>query len=187
MTGVFLTTDRLVLRRYTMADEDNLVELDSDPEVMHYINGGRATPRAEIRDDYLPFYLDYYDSHPGFGFWAADERSTGEFLGWFHFRPRQTDPPDQAELGYRLRRGAWGKGYATEGSLALIARGFTEFGVNRVYAETMVVNTGSRRVMEKSGLRQVRVFHQEWPDHIPGDELGDVEYAITRSEWLSTH
>ena len=183
---VFLTTDRLVLRRLTMADEDNLVELNSDPDVLFYINGGRPIPREEIRDDYLPAAMSYYSRYAGFGFWAAEERTTGAFLGWFHFRPRQTDPPDQAELGYRLRKAAWGKGYATEGSKALITRGFTDFGVNRVYAETMVVNTASRRVMEKSGLKQVRVFHQEWPDHIPGDELGDTEYAITRAEWLAT-
>jgi RimJ/RimL family protein N-acetyltransferase len=185
VSEVFLTTERLVLRRFTPADEDDLVDLNSDPDVVFYINGGRPIPRAEIRDD-LSFHVEYYDSHLGFGHWAADERATGEFLGWFHFRPRRADPPDQAELGYRLRRSAWGRGYATEGSRALIARGFTDFGVNRVYAETMVVNTGSRRVMEKAGLRQIRVFHQEWPDHIPGDELGDVEYALTRAEWLAT-
>jgi RimJ/RimL family protein N-acetyltransferase len=47
----------------------------------------------------------------------------------------------------------------------------------------MAVNTASRRVMEKAGMRLVRTFHQEWPDKIPGDEHGDVEYAITREEW----
>jgi RimJ/RimL family protein N-acetyltransferase len=50
-------------------------------------------------------------------------------------------------------------------------------------AETMVVNTASRRVMEKSGLTLVRTFHQDWPDKIPGDEHGDVEYALTRADW----
>jgi RimJ/RimL family protein N-acetyltransferase len=87
------------------------------------------------------------------------------------------------ELGYRLRKSAWGHGYATEGSRALIAKGFTEFGVRRVYATTMSVNTASRRVLEKAGLRFVRTFHQDWPDPIPGDHLGDVEYALTRAEW----
>jgi hypothetical protein len=47
--------------------------------------------------------------HPwcaGYGFWAAIEKSTGEFLGWFHFRPRKDADPGEAELGYRLRRSA---------------------------------------------------------------------------------
>ena len=71
---------------------------------------------------------------PGYGFWAAIEKTTGDFLGWFHYRPAPGDPPDQPELGYRLRCEAWGKGYATEGSRALIAKGFAEFGVQRVVA-----------------------------------------------------
>ena len=47
----------------------------------------------------------------------------------------------------------------------------------------MVVNVASRRVMEKAGLRFVRMFHQPWPERIAGDEHGDVEYALTRDEW----
>ena len=47
----------------------------------------------------------------------------------------------------------------------------------------MVVNAASRRVMEKAGLRFVRVFHEPWPDRIEGDEQGDVEYALTLDEW----
>jgi RimJ/RimL family protein N-acetyltransferase len=171
------------LRRFTPDDVDNLRELDSDPAVMHYINGGRPTPREEIAEDVLPAFLRYYQRFPGYGFWAAVEKSTGQFLGWFHFRPRENDALDEPELGYRLRASAWGKGYATEGSRALIHKGFTEFGVRRVVAETMAVNTASRRVMEKSGLRFVRAFHQEWPDRIEGDEHGDVEYALTRYDW----
>ncbi len=53
----------------------------------------------------------------------------------------------------------------------------------QVVAETMAVHTASRRVMERSGMRLVRSFHQPWPDPIPGDELGDVGYANERSEW----
>lgn len=62
-------------------------------------------------------------------------------------------------------------------------KAFRELGVNRIYAETMTVNYASRRVMEKAGLRLVRTFYAEWPDRIPGDEHGDVEYAITQDEW----
>ena len=82
-----------------------------------------------------------------------------------------------------MHRFGWNKGYGSEGARALIDRGFAEFGVERVYAETMVVNTGSRRVMEKAGMREIRTFHADWPVRIPGDEHGDVEYAITRAEW----
>jgi len=180
---IFLETDRLVLRQLTVDDVDVLVELDGDPDVMHFVTGGRPTPREEIETDVLPAFLDYYARFAGYGFWAAIEKSSGRFVGWFHFRPAKDGPPNEVELGYRLHKAAWGKGYATEGSQALIDKGFAELGVQRVVAFTMVVNVASRRVMQKAGLRYVRTFHEPWPDYIPGEEEGDVEYALLRSEW----
>ena len=180
---VFCETQRLVLRRFTMADVDNLVRLDADPDVMHFITGGIPTAREEIEKEILPAFLAYYERFEGYGFWAAIEKPTGQFLGWFHFRPREGASLYEAELGYRLRKSAWGKGYATEGSRALIRKGFTEFGVRRVVAETMAVNLASRRVMEKAGLTLVRSFHQPWPYPIEGDDLGDVEYALNMADW----
>ncbi len=180
---VYLETDRLILRQLTADDLEDLVALDADPAVMRYINGGRPTPREEMRNDYLPWWLAYYERGTAWGFWAAIERATGRFLGWFHLRPRETDPPDEPELGYRLVREAWGKGFATEGSRALVDRAFAELGARRVHASTMKANTGSWRVMEHVGMRLVRLSFGEWPERIPGDEEGDVEYAITREEW----
>jgi RimJ/RimL family protein N-acetyltransferase len=180
---VFLETERLVLRRFTEADVDDLVALDADPAVMRYITGGVPTPRDVVRDDLLPAYLRYYERFAGYGFWAAIEKASGEFLGWFHFRPEEGAPPDEVELGYRLRRPAWGKGYGTEGARALIRKGFTELGVQRVVASTMAVNAASRRVLEKAGLRLVRRFHQPWPYRIEGEEHGDVEYALRKADW----
>jgi RimJ/RimL family protein N-acetyltransferase len=156
---VFAETPRLVLRRFTLADVDNLVSLDADPDVMRFVTGGIPTTRDEIESEILPAFFGYYEQYEGYGFWAAIEKPGGQFLGWFHFRPREGASPDEAELGYRLRKSAWGKGYATEGSRALIRKGFTEFGVQRVVAEAMAVNLASRRVMEKAGLTLVRTFH----------------------------
>ena len=65
---IFLETDRLLLRRFTEDDVENLVELDGDPEVMRFINGGRPTPRQEIESDFLPAFLDYYERFAGYGF-----------------------------------------------------------------------------------------------------------------------
>ena len=148
---VFLETPRLVLRRFTPDDVDHLVDLDSDPDVMRYITGGVPTSREEIENEVLPAFLGYYERYEGYGFWAVIEKAAGNFLGWFHFRPGPDAGPGEVELGYRLRKSAWGQGYATEGSRALIHKGFTELGVQRVVAEAMAVNTASRRVMEKSG------------------------------------
>jgi RimJ/RimL family protein N-acetyltransferase len=180
---VFCETERMLLRRFTADDVDRLVDLDADPAVMRLLTGGRPTPREQIRDEVLPRFLSYYDRWPGFGVWAAMERSTGEFLGWFALRPPEDAPAGVVELGYRLRRETWGRGLATEGSRALIAKGFREYGVRRVIAQTMTVNAASRRVMEKSGLTYLRTFHLDWPETIDGGEHGDVEYALDRADW----
>ena len=182
---VYLETERLILRRFTPDDVDRVTALDADPAVMRYINGGRQTPRDEIRDVYLPGWMAWYGAGDRYGFWAAIEKRTGAFLGWFHLRPQEGDPDDEPELGYRLIASAWGRGYATEGSRALIQKAFVDLGARRVYATTMVVNVASRRVMEKAGLRFVRVFRQPWPDRIEGEEQGDVEYALARDEWAA--
>ncbi len=186
MNDVYLRTARMVLRRFTPTDADNVVELDSDPAVMRFITGGTPTPRHEVAGVVLPAWLAYYERGTAWGFWAAQQRSTGEFLGWFHLRPPPDGHTSDPELGYRLHQRFWGCGYATEGSVALVDKAFRDLGALRVFAETMTVNTASRRVMEKAGMRMVRTFHADWPVSIPGDEHGDVEYAITREEWLAS-
>jgi RimJ/RimL family protein N-acetyltransferase len=182
---VLVETARLTLCAFDAGDVDLLAELDGDPAVMRFITGGRTTPRSEIEDDVLPAFLSYYERFDGYGFWAAIERESREFVGWFHLRPGPGAPDDEPELGYRLRRSAWGRGLATEGARALIEVAFSRLGARRVVAETMAVNVASRRVMENAGMKLVREFHQDWPYRIEGDDLGDVEYAITRSGWLA--
>jgi RimJ/RimL family protein N-acetyltransferase len=168
-----LDTERLTLRPIAIDDVDLLVALDSDPEVMRFISGGKPTSRAQA-ERIVQMSLGHR--------WLGFERETNEFVGWFGIRPSTAK---SRELGYRLRRAAWGNGLATEGSLALIAVAFTQPGVDRVRAETMAVNTASRAVMERCGLRFVCTFHLEWDDPIEGTEHGEVEYEITKSEWES--
>ncbi|MBL1116494.1 GNAT family N-acetyltransferase [Streptomyces sp. 110] len=180
---VFLETERLVLRPFTDADAGHLFALDNDPDVMRYLTGGKPTSRETILTRTLPRFLHDHPALGARGYWAAEEKATGTFLGWFEFRPLDDRSPAVVELGYRLNQAAWGKGYATEGSRALIHKGFTDLGVARVTANTMAVNTGSRRVMEKSGLSFLRTFTEEWPEAIEGSEHGEVEYELTRAAW----
>jgi RimJ/RimL family protein N-acetyltransferase len=166
-----LSTERLDLRPVTLDDVDRLVTLDADPEVMRYINGGTPTPRDEARR-----ILERSIGHR----WLAFEHGAGEFAGWFGLRP---SAGRDRELGYRLRRECWGRGLATEGARALVDLAFTKLDATRVWAQTMTVNSASRRVMERCGLHFVRTFLAEWPEPIDGSEHGDVEYALTRAEW----
>jgi RimJ/RimL family protein N-acetyltransferase len=180
---VFLETRRLVLRRFTADDADNLVNLDADPEVMRFVTGGVPTSRDDIEKDFLPAFLGYYERYEGFGFWVVIEKATGEFLGWFHFRPGKDAGPGEVELGYRLRQPAWGQGYATEGARALIRKGFTELDVRLVVAEAMAANTASRRVMEKAGLRLVRTYLRPGPNPAGGGQIEVVRYALDKASW----
>jgi RimJ/RimL family protein N-acetyltransferase len=199
--GVVLLTGRLALRRFTASDADGLLALDGDPRVLRFLDRTAKSP-AQIRAEVLPRFLSLYARYPGFGCWAAEARRDGGFLGWFGLRPvRPTTaatvhwpdappgPVTVASLGYRLRISAWGQGYATEGARALVRRAFTELGVARIVATTMAVNTGSRRVLAKAGLHYLRTVHLDWPDPLPGNEQGDVEYQLHRSDWhpSSTH
>nr|WP_225953232.1 GNAT family N-acetyltransferase [Kibdelosporangium phytohabitans] len=178
-----METDRLLLRRFTEADVDNLVQLDSDPDVMRYLTG-EPTPRAEIEDEVLPRILHDYTLGPA-GRWAAVERSTGDFVGWLSLQPPEDGSTTNVELGYRLTKAVWGRGYATEGALELIRKGFTDLGVQRIWAQTMAVNIPSRRVMEKAGLTYVRTFHVHFDNPLPGTEHGEVEYELLRTDWVT--
>jgi RimJ/RimL family protein N-acetyltransferase len=131
----------------------------------------------------LPRAMQRYERVGGPAFWKAIERASGTFLGWFELRPLGPDKPDDAELGYRLHRRAWGQGYATEDARALVDWGFRRCELHRIRATTMGVNTASRRVMEKAGLTHVRTFHESWPEPIPGAEHGELEYVLTREDW----
>jgi RimJ/RimL family protein N-acetyltransferase len=181
---VILETERLTLRRFadTGADAELLVELDSDPEVMRYIGPYRPTA-AEYRERIRTVWVPHY-ARPGRGCCAAFEKSTGEFAGWAFVRPapeykfaaeagwaRETD----LELGYRLRRAAWGRGLATEAAAALVRLALADPEVTAVVAAALATNRASRRVMEKVGMARVREFA------IPGFADPCVAYARPRA------
>ncbi|MEV6642028.1 GNAT family N-acetyltransferase [Amycolatopsis sp. NPDC051371] len=178
-----LQTQRLTLLPLTDEHLELEYELDSDPEVMRYLTG-RASTRAEVERA----HLRRINTAPGFGFWMgfADE----EFIGWWILRPPHgPDQPDvegEAELGYRLLQKHWRRGYASEGSRELIRYGFEELGLDRIFAQTMAVNTGSRATMASAGLTFARAFTsaEAYEDPVEGSEQGEVEYEITRKTWL---
>ncbi len=167
-----LTTERLRLEPLTHEDTDRLVELDADPEVMRFVSG-RGLTRAEVVDTWMHKRTRSDADARGIGYWVGQSSSSGEFMGWWCLGVDDADP-GAAELGYRLRRTAWGQGYATEGSLALLEHGFGTIGLTRIWADTRPANTGSQRVLEKCGLSLV------------GTEDDRLAYEITRKAWLAS-
>ncbi|HEY1862151.1 MAG TPA: GNAT family N-acetyltransferase [Roseiarcus sp.] len=175
MTASFETA-RLSLSLVREADRTNLIALERDPGVMRFLNGGRPSP-----DDGAEGGVSFLRPRGGESdVWAAVETRSGAFVGWFSLR---LIGEGVGELGYRLRRGAWGRGFATEGATTLVAGGFAEMGLSRIVAMTMAVNHASRRVLEKTGLSHMRTVYPDWRDPLPGSEFGEVEYEITRDEW----
>ncbi|MFF5078005.1 GNAT family N-acetyltransferase [Actinoplanes sp. NPDC000266] len=183
--SVYLSTERLTLRQFTADDADLLIELDSDPAVMRFLSGGEPTAPEVVREQILPGLLTAYERWDGkFGLFAAQEKESGAFIGWFLLRPERGGPLDEVELGYRLRQAAWGKGYATEGSKALLDKAFTELGVRNVWADTMALNKSSQNVMKKAGLTFTGTLETP-PDmmKVEGAELGGVRFEITKEQW----
>jgi RimJ/RimL family protein N-acetyltransferase len=184
VTQVTLWTARLQL--VPLGDEhlEDEVELDADPEVMRYL--GRPRQRAEVELAHRR-RMAAAARVPGLGFWVG--LVDGAFVGWWILEPPERadqGPVDgQAELGYRLLRRHWRRGLASEGARELVRHGFDDLGLQRVFAETMAVNLASRATMASVGLSYVRTFHLDFEQPLPGSESGEVEYAITREQWLA--
>jgi RimJ/RimL family protein N-acetyltransferase len=181
MNRIYLETARVRLRQYEAADFERMLELDSDPEVMRYLTGGRPSTLEEVRagTERMLLYQRKYDDR--LGAFLAELQETGEIIGWFHLRPDRArlDDTQELELGYRLKRQFWGRGYATEVSRALVRKAFEELGAQRVFAQALATNLASRRVMEKVGLH----FERELADpQDPPDSLTAI-YRLSRDEW----
>lgn len=178
--NVFLETPRLILRQFTEDDVDNLVALDSDPDVMRFINGGVASSRETIAKKFLPDVLSYYCEYDNLGFWAIAEKSSHEFIGWVVLRPESRSKiatllnvaeSDAMELGYRLRQISWGKGYATEVSRALINKALKQGDAKKIIAWALPENKASIKVMKKLGMKLQQEYIFTAADVLPNVKL----------------
>jgi RimJ/RimL family protein N-acetyltransferase len=174
------TTRHIVFRRVRPGDAELFDALDRDPGVLRFIAARPPSLRRQRLE--TQGHVRGYQHHPLHGRFIAESRD-GEFLGWFALMALQR--PEVPQLGYRLRPRFWGQGLATEGSTALIDYAFESIKAIAVEAETMFVNTASRRVMAKCGMSFVRTFPWRFDDRIPGTEQGEVLYRITREDWFN--
>jgi RimJ/RimL family protein N-acetyltransferase len=178
-----LRTERITL--VPLADEhlELEVELDSDPEVMRHLLG-RASTREEVEASHAR-RLAAAQRVDGLGFWIG--LVDDAFVGWWTLQPAhgpdQPDDPGVADLGYRLMRRQWRKGLASEGARELVRYGFDEIGLDRIIAQTIAVNAGSRAVMERIGLSYMRTFTTSFTEPVDGFEEGEVEYETTSAQW----
>jgi RimJ/RimL family protein N-acetyltransferase len=188
MSRPILHTQRIELRPMTTDHLPMLHQLDSDPEVMRYLLGRARTP-GEIDAFWAPRCADTAADDLGLGWWVGFQ--DGAFVGWWDLGrsdSQPSSPPRQreAEIGWRILRRHWRRGLATEGANALLSHGFETVGLQRVWAETMAVNTASREVMRKLGMRHLRTESRQWDEPLPGSDLGEVTYELTAEDWADS-
>jgi ribosomal-protein-alanine N-acetyltransferase len=150
VTNTLLTTLRLIIREFTVADLDSFHALASDPDVVRYLAFG-PTSLGES-EALLQTSLDAQVTDPRVSYaLAVEERVGGAIVGscGLEIDPEMTD---SAEIYYVFRRESWGMGYATESGGAVIAHAMHTLGLRRVWAHASLDNPASIRVMEKLGM-----------------------------------
>jgi ribosomal-protein-alanine N-acetyltransferase len=145
-TEAITETERLILRKWTLDDVDSLFNLNSDPEVVKYTGNDAFKNKQEVID--LISNYEQYEKY-NMGRWVVELKVTNEFLGWCGLK--YVD--DEVDLGYRLLQQHWGKGYATESSVASLDYGFNRLGLKRIIGRAMKENVNSIHVLKKIGMK----------------------------------
>jgi len=156
-------TKRLILRQWQESDIAPFVEMNSDPEVMKYF------PEIWSFDKSLKMYNDCQSNESDFGFYPAEEKISGEFIGFVGLN-NPVHMPNCVEIGWRLRKEFWGKGYATEAAKKWLSIGFDEYGLDEIISFTTPQNIKSQEVMKRIGMKRDEkrdFFHTKIPKEHP--------------------
>lgn len=175
-----LETERLILRPWREADRAPYAQMMADPEVGYWLGSTLTADQANTHIDRSVAELDA----TGMGFLAIERRVDAAFLGAAALRPVRAGQPlaGETEIGWRLTRGAWGSGYATEAASALLAEAFSRLGFQRIVAFTAVSNQRSRAVMERLGFEREPWRDFDHPNLAPDHPLRPhVVYALSRN------
>lgn len=146
MKEVTLETDRLLLRMWREEDFEPYAEMCADPNVMRYL-GGKTFDRLETWR-HMAFFIGHWHLR-GYGHWAVEEKSSGQFIGRIGFLFPAGWPA--FEIGWTLAPQVWGKGYATEGARRALDYAFNELDKNHVISLIHRENKNSIRVAERLG------------------------------------
>jgi RimJ/RimL family protein N-acetyltransferase len=144
-----LRTERLVLRGFTQNDFEPLATIVSDPEVVRYLDDGAPISREECWRG-MALFIGHWQLR-GYGWWAVEERATGDLLGRIGLYNPEGWPG--IEIGWLLRPDVWGAGLATEGATAALNYAFDVIGASHIISLIDPRNTRSIRVAEKIGER----------------------------------
>lgn len=174
-----IKTERLLLRQWKESDFEPFAAINADPEVMAFYPSILSTEQSHEMAKLFQGLIE----QKGWGFWAVERLSDQAFIGFVGLHEPRYDLPVTpcVEIGWRLSKDAWGKGYATEAAKAALDFAFNELNLKQVYSFTTVSNMRSRSVMEKIGMNNTQE-NFEHPIIPEGHSLREhVLYKISRS------
>lgn len=178
MSDYLFTSERLGFREWKEADRKPFALLNADPVVMEYFLSPLDTHQSnELVDRIIRQYVEH-----GFCLYAVDELSSGKFIGFIGIMldTMGIDVSPCVEIGWRLDRSAWNKGYATEGANRCLIYAFEELDIKEIYACTAETNTKSESVMKKIGMTYVNKFKHPG---VPLDHSLNVHVLYRKSQF----
>jgi len=140
-------TERLILRQWQESDIAPFAEMNSSPEVMKYF------PKTLSFEETLEMYNRCKGNKNGFGLYPAEEKISGKFIGFVGLNI-PSFMPNCVEIGWRLKKEFWGKGYASEAAKKWLSLGFGEYDLKEIISFTAKQNIKSQEVMKRIGLKR---------------------------------
>jgi RimJ/RimL family protein N-acetyltransferase len=176
-----LETERLVLRRWRDDDREPFAALNADPVVMEHFTQRLSRDESDAFVDRIEARFEAN----GYGLWAVEVKGGSPFIGYVGLAMGDFDAPfmPAMEVGWRLRRDAWGFGYATEAARAALGFGFADLGREEIDSWTAVGNVRSQAVMQRLGMRRDAACDFDHPRVPEGHPVRPhVLYRLTRAE-----
>lgn len=158
------TSSRLGFRSWRAEDLEEFSQLNADKAVMEHFP--TTLSKKEVEELIKKLQLQY--TKQGFTYYATEIKATGEFIGMIGLAYQEYPSPftPAIDIGWRLKKSAWGKGYATEGAKCCLAYGFKELNLKQIIAVCPEVNQRSENVMQKIGMKKLGAFdHPKLADH----------------------
>ncbi len=157
---IFAETERLILREILPSDDKGMFALDSDKDVHKYLGNKPIISIEQARQTIDLVRQQYIDN--GIGRWAIIDKNTNNFIGWTGLKlvkELTNNHKNYYDLGYRLIKKYWGKGFATETAKASLDYGFSTLNLTEIFGTADINNLASRNVLEKAGLKYIETFN----------------------------
>jgi RimJ/RimL family protein N-acetyltransferase len=177
-----LKTDRLLLRQWKRSDYSGFAKISGDTDVMEFYPKLLTVVESDALADRIRGLID----KRGWGFWAVETLKQKDFIGFvgLHIPSEQLPFSPCVEIGWRIAKEHWGKGYATEAAQAALDYGFSRLDLDEIVSFTTLANLRSQRVMQKIGMSDAKenFMHPDIDRSHPQCE--HVLYKLTQSDWF---